>query len=69
MSPETAKRVLRVGGHLRIKKMSPDTLTILAPIAKEQNVMLQIVGGLSPDTMVSIATAGGGYVLFDTSED
>lgn len=60
MTPDTATRVLSAGGNLRIKKMSPDSLMRLAAIAKQHKVMLEIEGAMDPDTMVEVATAGGG---------
>jgi hypothetical protein len=42
---------------------------MLATVAKQHKVRLEIKGSLTPDTMVRIANAGTGYVFFDTSDD
>jgi ABC-type proline/glycine betaine transport system substrate-binding protein len=69
MTPETATRVLRAGAGIKVKAMSSDTLVMLATVAKQHKVRLEIKGSLTPDTMVRIANAGTGYVFFDTSDD
>jgi hypothetical protein len=67
-----AIQILENGGGLRISAagMMPDTLVKYAAAAKLGNAWLEIVVGsavLLPQTMVQIAAAGGGAVLFDLS--
>ena len=68
MTPDTAARVLSAGAGVKVNAMSPDSLLRLASIAKQHKVRFEIKGSLTPDTMVRVAAAGGGYVFFDASE-
>lgn len=69
--PDTAISVLTCGGGLRINstKFLPDVLIRLAAAAAAGNARLEIIvdGIMLPDTMMRIATAGRGAVLFDTA--
>ena len=70
MSPEIAVNILSAGGGLRIssKMMLPTTLIEYAAAALSGGGRLEIVIGdalIMPDTLVQIAAAGSGAVLFD----
>jgi len=65
ISPDSAIRILSAGASLRVDGFSPDTLVRLATMAKSRNVRLEIKDSLSADSMVRIASAAPGLVLFD----
>jgi hypothetical protein len=68
LSPESIARVLVAGGNVRISTLSLESLLPLAATTRQHKVRLEIVGTMSPDAMVQIAAAGGGYVFFDISK-
>jgi hypothetical protein len=69
LSKESCAAVLNAGSNLRITSGLPkSTLVELARIARQRGVRLEIKCGLSPDSMVEIAEAGGENVLLDVSD-
>jgi hypothetical protein len=68
LSKESCAAVLNAGSNLKISGLSKDALVELARIARDRGVRLEIKCGLTPDSMVEIANAGGANVLFDMSE-
>jgi hypothetical protein len=67
MTKESIAVIMRAGGHVKIGTMSKDSLIELAGVARASNVRLEIVGGLSAESLAEIALAGGGHVTFDIS--
>jgi hypothetical protein len=60
LSKESCAAVLNAGSNLRVSGGLPtDALVELARIARQRGVRLEIKCGLSPDSMVEIAEAGG----------
>ena len=51
-----------------LRGLPTDALVELARIARQRGVRLEIKCGLSPDSMVEIAEAGGENVLLDVSD-
>jgi hypothetical protein len=69
LSKESCAAVLNAGSNLRVSGWLPtDALVELARIARQRGVRLEIKCGLSPDSMVEIAEAGGENVLLDVSD-
>jgi hypothetical protein len=60
--------VLNAGSNLRVSGLPTDALVELARIARQRGVRLEIKCGLSHDSMVEIAEAGGENVLLDVSD-
>ena len=67
LSKESCAAVLNAGSNLRVSGLPTDALVELARIARQRGVRLEIKCGLSPDSMVEIAEAGGENVLLDVS--
>jgi hypothetical protein len=65
MTPDSAEKVLRAGGSLRLKVMTPDSCAQLARAAKSGGSYITFVGLLTPDSMVAVALAGPGHVTFE----
>ena len=68
LSKESCAAVLNAGSNLRISGVPTSDLVELARIARQRGVRLEIKCGLSPDSMVEIAEAGGENVLMDVSD-
>lgn len=68
LSKDSVARILEAGGHVRVSALGKDSLIELASIARKNNVRLEIAGSMSVDTLVDVARAGGGNVLFDISD-
>jgi hypothetical protein len=69
LSKESCAAVLNADSNLRVSGWLPtDALVELARIARRRGVRLEIKCGLSPDSMVEIAEAGGENVLLDVSD-
>jgi hypothetical protein len=69
LSKESCAAVLNAGSNLRVSGgASNRRLVELARIARQRGVCLEIKCGLSPDSMVEIAEAGGENVLLDVSD-
>jgi hypothetical protein len=68
LSKESCAAILSAGSNLRISGLPKDALVELARIARVRGVGLEIKCGLSPDSMVEIANAGGANVLLDISD-
>jgi hypothetical protein len=68
LSKENCAAVLNAGSNLRISGLPTSDLVELARIARQRSVRLEIKCGLSPDSMVEIADAGGTNVLLDVSD-
>ena len=64
LSKESCSAVLNAGSNLRVSGLPTSDLIELAPIARQRGVRLEIKCGLSPDSMVEIAEAGGENVSF-----
>jgi hypothetical protein len=62
---ESCAAVLNAGSNLRVSGLPTDKL---ARIARQRGVRLEIKCGLSHDSMVEIAEAGGENVLLDVSD-
>ena len=69
-SKESCAAVLNAGSNLRVSLsgLPTDALVELARIARERGVRPEIKCGLSPDSMIEIANAGGANVLLDISD-
>jgi hypothetical protein len=71
LMPDTALQILSRGGGLRIPVtgLTPETMQRYAATARTGKARLEFVVGddavLTPDTMSTVAAAGGGMVLFD----
>jgi len=68
LSKESCAAVLNAGSNLRVSGLPTGDLVELARIARQRGVRLEIKCGLSPDSMVEIAEAGGENVLLDVSD-
>jgi len=68
LSVDSCERILRAGANLKIEGLSADSCVRLAAAAKSAGVNLEIKGGLSADSFVSIAGAGGANVTIDLTE-
>jgi hypothetical protein len=68
LSKKSCAAVLNAGSNLRVSGLPTDALVELARIARQRGVRLEIKCGLSPDSMVEIAEAGGENVLLDVSD-
>jgi len=66
--PNGPVAVLNAGSNLRVSGFPADALVELARIARQRGVRLEIKCGLSHDSMVEIAEAGGENVLLDLSD-
>ena len=67
LAKESLAQILNAGRHLRNSTLAEESLIELASIARSRNVKLEIVGNLAVESLVEIARAGGGHVLFDLS--
>jgi hypothetical protein len=68
LSKEDCAAILNAGSNLKISGLPTEALVELARIARQRGVRLEIKCGLSPDSMVEIANAGGTNVVLDVSD-
>src|SRR5262249_10526694 len=72
LSKENCAAILNAGSNMKISGLPKEALIELARIARNRGVRLEIKcdrsSGVSPDSMVEIAEAGGPNVLLDFSD-